>query len=125
MEQDIILKTDRAGRVRTPRARQEQIVTEWKSSGLSAMRFAEAIGVKYQTLAGWIRKHDGRCEQEASTTSTRWLEMAVDAACPSGAVPALRVELPGGAALVVGDAGQIPLLIQLLRAFSCSASPVL
>jgi hypothetical protein len=52
MAQDIILKTDRAGRVRTPRERQEQIVTEWKNSGMSAMRFAEAIGVKYQTFSG-------------------------------------------------------------------------
>jgi hypothetical protein len=30
----------------------------------------------------------------------------------------LRVELPGGAALVVGDASQLPLVIQLLRALS-------
>ena len=43
MEQDIILKTDRAGRVRMPRERQEQIVSEWKVSGLSAMRFAATI----------------------------------------------------------------------------------
>ena len=62
MDQDIILKTDRTGRVRTPRERQEQIVAEWKTSascsmtsyrhiqtsGVSAMRFAEAIGVKYR-----------------------------------------------------------------------------
>ena len=60
MEQEIILKTDRAGRVRTPRERQEQIVAEWKNSGLSAMRFADAVGVKYQTLSAWIRRHGGR-----------------------------------------------------------------
>jgi hypothetical protein len=30
----------------------------------------------------------------------------------------LRVELPGGATMVVGDAGQIPLASQLLRALS-------
>jgi transposase-like protein len=121
MEQDIILKTDRAGRVRVPRERQEQIVAEWSKSGLSAMRFAATIGVKYQTLAGWIRRHNARTALPvpAAITPPRggWLEMAV-APPAANACSALRVELPGGAALVVGDAGQIPLVIQLLRALS-------
>lgn len=121
MEQDIILKTDRAGRVRVPRERQQQIVAEWGKSGLSAMRFAAAIGVKYQTLSGWIRRHGGRGEAGsaalASTVHGHWLEMAV-APGPAHSTSGLRVELPGGAALVVGDAGQIPLVIQLLRALS-------
>jgi transposase-like protein len=117
MEQDIILKTDRAGRVRTPRERQQQIVAEWKSSGVSAMRFAEAIGVKYQTLTSWIRRHGGRGEAMVPDAAPRWLEMAV-APEPVRPAPGLRVELPGGAALVVGDVGHIPLAIQLLRALS-------
>ena len=45
MQPDIILKTDRAGRVRTPRERQELFIAEWKNSGVSAVRFAETIGV--------------------------------------------------------------------------------
>ena len=115
MEQDIILKTDRAGRVRTPPERQQQIVAEWKNSGVSAMRFAEAIGVKYQTLSAWIRRHGVR--GEVPDAAPRWLEMAV---APEPVRPAcgLRVELPGGAALVVGDAGHIPLVVHLLRALS-------
>jgi len=117
MEQDIILKTDRAGRVRTPRERQQQIVAEWKNSGMSAMRFAEAIGVKYQTLSAWIRRHGGRLAHVVAEAEPRWLEMAVDSR-PSAQAMGLRVELPGGAALVVGDAGQIPLVIQLPRALS-------
>jgi transposase-like protein len=117
MEQDIILKTDRAGRVRTPRERQQQIVAEWKNSGTSAMRFAAAIGVKYQTFSAWIRRHGGRGERAIPDAAPRWLEMAV---APEPVRPAsgLRVELPGGAALVVGDASQLPLVIQLLRALS-------
>ena len=77
MAQDIILKTDRAGRVRTPRERQEQIVAEWKNSGVSAMRFARTIGVKYQTLSSWIRRHGGRGEVAGPDAAPRWLEMAV------------------------------------------------
>jgi transposase-like protein len=117
MEQEIILKTDRAGRVRTPRERQQQIVAEWKKSGVSAMRFARTIGVKYQTLSSWIRRHGGRGEAMVPNAAPRWLEMAV---APEPVRPAsgLRLELPGGAALVVGDAGQIPLVIQLLRGLS-------
>ena len=121
MEQDIILKTDRAGRVRMPRERQEQIVSEWKVSGLSAMRFAAAIGVKYQTLSGWIRRHGGRggpgTAGVADAVPRNWLEMAV-AEEPARASRGLRVELPGGAVVVVGDAAQIPMVIQLLRALS-------
>lgn len=121
MEQDITLKTDRAGRVRVPRERRQQIVAEWGKSGLSAMRFAAAIGVKYQNPSGWIRRHGGRGGAGSAAMATpiqpHWMEMAVSL----GSVRAssgLRVELPGGAALVVGDAGQIPLVIQLLRALS-------
>lgn len=117
MEEDIILKTDRAGRVRTPRERQQQIVAEWKNSGVSAMRFADAVGIKYQTLTSWIRRHGGREEHGIVEARPRWLEMAV-APRPSCLAAGLRVELPGGATMVVGDAGQIPLVIQLLRALS-------
>lgn len=117
MDQDIILKTDRAGRVRTPRERQEQIVAEWKTSGVSAMRFAGAIGVKYQTLAGWIRRHGGRADNGTTGEAPRWLEMAVAPPPPAGG-SGLRIELPGGAALVVGDATHLPMVIQLLRALS-------
>ena len=116
MEQDIILKTDRIGRVRTPRERQQQIVAEWGRSGVSAARFAETIGVRYQTLATWIRKHGGRRAAVVQEVPSRWLEMAV--AAPKAPGPGLRVELPGGAAMVVGDAAQLPLVIQLLRALS-------
>ena len=115
MHQDIILKTDRAGRVRTPRERQEQIVGEWRRSGVSAMRFAEAIGMKYQTLAGWIRRHGGRRDDGGAGEAPRWLEMAVAPRHAPGP-GALRIELPGGAVVVVGDATQLPLVVELLRA---------
>jgi len=115
MEQDIILKTDRAGRVRTPRERQERIVAEWRRSGVSATRFAEAIGMKYQTLVGWIRRHGGRRENAAAGEAPRWLEMAV-APRPAAGGGVLRVELPGGAVVVVGDATQLPMVVELLRA---------
>ncbi len=118
MEHTIILKTDRLGRVRTPRERQEEIVGAWRASGLSAMRFAETIGVKYQTLAAWIRRgrEAGLAGMGPRTggPAPGWLEVAV---CHAGANP-LRVELPGGAVMVVGDAAQLPLVIQLLRALS-------
>ena len=115
MEQDIILKTDRAGRVRTPRERQEQIVAEWRRSGVSATRFAEAIGMKYQTLAGWIRRHGGQRDNASGGEAPRWLEMAV-APRPAAGGDGLRIELPGGAVVVVGDATQLPVVVELLRA---------
>ena len=123
MEQTIILKTDRLGRVRTPRERQEEIVGAWRASGVSAMRFAETIGVKYQTLATWIRR--GRQARDNTTVpcgpascvgfpAPQWLEMTVGHV---GGLP-LRLELPGGASLLLADGSQIPLAAQLLRALS-------
>lgn len=116
MKPDTNLKNGRAYRVHTPRERQQQIIAEWSRSGVSVPRFAETIGVKYQTLATWIRNHGGSRAARVQEAPPRWLEMAV--AAPTTPSTGLRVELPGGATIVVSDAAQLPLVIQLLRALS-------
>ena len=49
----VILKTDGLGRVRTPRERREQLLDEFERSGMSGVKFAEFVGLKYQTFATW------------------------------------------------------------------------
>lgn len=51
-----VLKTDTLGRVRTSRARREEIVDEFEKSGLSGQAFAALAGIKYQTFATWVQK---------------------------------------------------------------------
>lgn len=46
----IVLKSDGAGRVQTPVARQMELVREFERSGLSGPRFAALAGVRYQTF---------------------------------------------------------------------------
>ena len=46
----MVLKSDEAGRVKTPVARQVALVREFERSGLSGPRFGELAGVNYQTL---------------------------------------------------------------------------
>ena len=114
MDENIVLKADRRGRVRTPREQREHAVAEWERSGLSARRFAEMAGVKYQTFAAWVvrkRKAGGVAVGRPADGPPGWIEVAVGVPASGG----LRVELPGGAALTVRDAGQAALAGALLR----------
>jgi hypothetical protein len=52
----IILKTDSRGRVRTPAQRRAQLLAEFERSGLLATKFAELVGVKYQTFCTWVQQ---------------------------------------------------------------------
>ena len=45
----IILKTDSRGRVRMPPQRREELLMGFERSGLSATKFAQLAGVRYQT----------------------------------------------------------------------------
>ena len=53
---EMVLKQDVLGRVKTPKARREQLLDEFERSGVSGQKFAELAGIKYQTLATWIQK---------------------------------------------------------------------
>jgi hypothetical protein len=107
-----LLRADTKGRVRTPAAKREEILGEFGRSGLSGVRFAALTGIRYSTLAGWLRR--GRLTAAAdSGKPVRFFEAVVEkaAANPGG----LEVDLPGGVRLRISDAGQIPLAAQLIR----------
>src|SRR4051812_8624727 len=53
---DEILKQDQRGRIRTPVARREALLDEYERSGLSGVKFAAMVGVKYATFANWLQK---------------------------------------------------------------------
>jgi hypothetical protein len=52
----VILETDERGRVRTPAERRESLLDEFERSGLSAVKFAALVGIKYQTFAAWAAR---------------------------------------------------------------------
>jgi len=122
-----ILKSDTLGRVRTPRERREALLEEFEKSGMSGAKFAEFIGVKYQTFASWRqqrRKNAARAALRQSAPATgsplRWVEALLEgpAACAGRSVAALQVHLPGGARVEIADRAQAELAAELLRALA-------
>lgn len=115
-----VLKTDLLGRVRTPTARREQLLDEFERSGLTGQKFAEVVGIKYQTFATWAqkrRRQRGAYPAVRRPKQLRWLEAVVEEK-PNGGdknpLP-LVLELPGGAKVQITDAGQAALASVLLR----------
>jgi hypothetical protein len=115
---DKVLKTDAKGRVWTPREDRERLLDEFERSGVPATKFAELVGVKYQTLASWIQKRrKTRVAEAPKAAALNWVEAAVHSRPTSSS---LVVQLPGGISLTVSDAAQAVLAGQLLRAYSSS-----
>ena len=115
-----ILKTDGAGRVRTPKERRQTLLAEFESSGLSGARFAALAGIKYQTFAGWVARRKRSAVTrvpDQSVNQVRWLEAVVtDAQQATSAQQPLKVHLPGGAWLEVADGRHAGLAAVLVRA---------
>lgn len=121
---ETILKTDVLGRVKTPVARREQILDEFERSGLPGLKFAELIGINYQTFATWAqkrrRKRGDYTKVPATKKPVRWLEAVVAPTTePVKAGDVLLVlQLPGGARLEINDVRQIEMAVALLRALA-------
>jgi hypothetical protein len=108
-----LLRMDTKGRVRTPAAKREEILGEFYRSGLSGVRFAELAGIRYSTLASWLRRGRLAAAVADPVKPVRFLEAMVEKATAPSA--ALEVELSGGVRLRIADVGQIPLAVQLIR----------
>ena len=118
-----VLKTDVLGRVKTPPERREALLDEFEKSGMSGTKFAQFIGVKYQTWASWVQRR--RRQRAVAVKSTgaeartlHFLEAVVPGKAALSAERAragLRVVLPGGGELEVTTREQAMLAGELLR----------
>jgi len=116
---EVVLKQDVLGRVKTPKARREALLDEFEKSGLTGQKFAEVVGIKYQTFATWAQKR--RRAREAYPAikrpkQLRWLEAVVDQNAGDKNPLPLVLELPGGAKVQIADARQAALAAAMLRA---------
>ena len=97
---EAVLKTDRLGRVQTPVARREQLLDEFERSGLSGIKYAAVVGIKYSTFATWMKRRRQRGATAGAPVkpvdSMRWLEAVVEQAQNPGAQNSagLVLELP-------------------------------
>ena len=103
---------DTKGRVRTSKEQRRLILVEFERSGVSAAQFAQRTGLKYSTFAAWVQRYR-RTKRLGRRSPLRLLEAVVG---PGRLVPALQVQLPGGARLEIREVGQIPLAAALVRA---------
>jgi hypothetical protein len=126
---EVVLKQDVLGRVKTPKARREQLLDEFERSGLPGLKFAELAGIKYQTFATWAQKRRRQRgdyaagKVKAAKPSVQWLE-AVMAPPPGWVVKAgvsfLVLHLPGGVRVEVSNEKQAALAAMLVRALAKS-----
>jgi hypothetical protein len=61
-----ILNRDAQGRVLITRERRELLLEQYDRSGMSGVKFAEYIGIKYSTLAYWLQSRRRKGEREKS-----------------------------------------------------------
>jgi len=118
---EVVLKTDKRGRVQTPAGRREQLLDEFERSGLSGKKFAALVGVKYQTLATWRQKRQrgrGGIPMHKRSKPMHLLEAVLER--ESAEAKPLVLELPGGARMEIKDAGQATLAAVLLRTLAKS-----
>ena len=123
--EEVVLKQDVLGRVRTPKARRELLLDEFERSGLPGLKFAELAGIKYQTFATWVQKRRRQrgdyaaSKLPAARKSVQWLEAVL--APPPGAVVTARalflvLHLPGGVRVEISDGKQVEWAAALVRA---------
>lgn len=120
-----ILKTDERGRVRTTRARRQELLEEFDRSGLAAPKFAALTGLKYQTLAGWLQRRRKERDEVAPVVTpgqeskVQWLETVMEKAQvpPTARACPLVVRLPSGAVIEVAHAAHAALVGEVLRSW--------
>jgi len=114
-----ILKVDTAGRVRVPKAKQEEILTAYRESGMTGRQFAEYVGVKYPTFMNWLgkaRRAGGPQEGRREATGLNWVEAVMEAG--TGAErEALSIEIGTCVRMQVGNTRQAGLAGEILRGF--------
>ena len=123
VEEELLLKTDRLGRVRMPPEKGELILNHFESSGMSGQAFAAQIGVKYTTFASWVQKrrrargeyvNEGGEQVKAPLTL---IEAVVEASEPPPSLLAsLELETSSGLKLRLNSSAEVPVAVQLLKA---------
>jgi len=121
-----ILSQDAQGRVLVSRERRESLLEEYDRSGMSGIKFAQYVGIKYSTLAYWLQSRrrrrqkeklliKGGAETEPGKSNGGWIEAVVEnGSAPRVSAGALRIYFAGGAYCQISSAGEAALAAELL-----------
>ena len=69
-EPEQILSQDARGRVLVTPERRESLLAEYDRSGMSGVKFAQYVGIKYSTLAYWLQRRRQQRRKEKSSTKS-------------------------------------------------------
>ena len=121
-----ILSRDARGRVLVSRERRESLLAEYDRSGMSGVKFAQYVGIKYSTLAYWLqsRRRPRRGEKlllkagadtRAGKSTGGWIEAVVEeGSSPRVPTGALRIDFAGGAYCQISNLAEATLAAELL-----------
>ena len=127
--QDQIVKTDRIGRIKTPRQRREALLAEFDQSGMSGAQFAKWAGIKYGTFITWVQKRRRKASESqanaglapaGSKSEVRWLEAVMGNATAKKSdahsnATVMIVQGPGGVRLELSEERHVLWAAKLLR----------
>jgi hypothetical protein len=121
-----ILSRDARGRVLVSRERRESLLAEYDRSGMSGVKFAQYVGIKYSTLASWLQKRRRHRDREklllkagpateGGKSNGGWIEAVLEnGSQPPVPAGGLRIYFPGGAYCQVSCVGEAALAAELL-----------
>src|ERR1700750_1272466 len=121
-----ILNRDAQGRGLVSRERRGSLLAENDRSGMSGVKFAQYVGIKYSTLAYWLqsrRRHRAKeklllkagPDTEVSKNNGGWSEAVWENGAQAGVpVGGLRIYFTGGAYCQVSSGAEAALAAELL-----------
>jgi hypothetical protein len=125
-----ILSRDARGRVLVSRERREALLGEYDRSGMSGVKFAQYVGIKYSTLSYWVqsrrrpRRRDklllkAGTDTGAGKSTGGWIEAVVEeGSSPRMPTGALRIDFAGGAYCQISNVAEAALAAELLGRLS-------
>jgi transposase-like protein len=119
---DIILKSDRRGRLRFPPEQRLALLDAYDASGLSGPKFAQLHGVNYQTFAGWVQRRKRAQAPVAPGTGLFTLLEATTRDITGTSSARLEVQLPGGVRLLIDHSSHLAMAAALIRELQLSQS---
>ena len=122
--EEVLLRTDRLGRVQMPADKRELILDRFESSGLSGKRFAAQIGVKHTTFAGWVQKRrrergeyaNEACEPVPAPLTLVEAIVEESTAAPHPPASSLEVQTASGLTLRLQGRADLALAVEFIQA---------
>ena len=102
---------DRRGRRITKAQRRSELVTDFRSSGLTMAAFARREGINYATFAGWVAAQ----RVEPAKSQIKFREVQLPALPPPKDDAPLEVRLPDGTMVRGGKVADVVTLLKALR----------